>query len=140
MLTRNRLLVVRLSFLLFCLLPTLVVGWWALWPVSTSRWEARLSGQLGLHVTIQEIAHPRPTMTVLAGVQVADPETGFVGKADKLQVKWSSRGTVIAASQTSIQLNQLARVHELIHERLLRQWHSKRSRLTASMPVEPSRR
>ncbi len=69
----QRRLLCRTAFLSFCLLPTLVVANWALFPRTHSEWRMALQQNIGLLFRFESIATPTPYRTMFSGVQIADP-------------------------------------------------------------------
>jgi len=75
--TRRR--VCRAGFFLLCVVPTvLVAGWCAVRcrPGRVAAEAQRLSRELGLVVSLDDVQHPRPGVVRYVGLKLADPETG----------------------------------------------------------------
>lgn len=75
---RTRRQIALAIFFALGVLPTLAVTAWGLW--WRSAWHARaeaerLGWQLGLHVTLGAVRHPRPGVVVYEGLQLREPET-----------------------------------------------------------------
>lgn len=70
---------VQLLWILLVIAPTGATIGWAVWIRTDSHQEAcrlALSQRLGWPLTIDAVSHPRPGATRVAGLQVADPESG----------------------------------------------------------------
>jgi hypothetical protein len=122
-----RLLICRSGFLLFALLPTLVVGGWIIrrgMPeyvlAQQAEWERELSQRLGLSVTVSRLAYPHPGVARLSGVQLANPETGeVVATVREVEVTQNGDTFAVELSQPTLHVDQLAHVGRTLHERLL---------------------
>ena len=123
----TRLLVCRAGFVVFCLLPTMVVGAWIIWRSSApaafdkAQWERELTTYLGLVAEIGQIECPRPGLTRLGGLRLLEPDTGIiVAEVHQVDVTETAGGWQIAPAQLFIDGNQLALVSRTIDERILR--------------------
>jgi len=119
--TQRRLL--RYSFLLFCVLPTLgVIGWSVAWslPGHTASLERQLRHQLGVVIRLDGVTHLRPGAVRLDHVQLIDPETRQC-LAEVASVKATRvDGTLyLAASNASLIHDQWQRLWRLLHDRVL---------------------
>jgi hypothetical protein len=117
----NRLLLCRVSLVLICFLPTVVVGGWILagtvsgfWLADKGEWERVLTERLGLVAQIDDVRYTRHGNAELVGVRLLEGESRALvvearrievaGKADDWQV--SVEGAVILGDR----LDCLARV------------------------------
>ena len=118
----------RTAFVLFCLVPTLIVAGWL---VRRSRpefiaaekleWQRELSQRLGLAVSIGKLSYPNYYTARLDNVRLVDAETGAVAAhVRSLEIARVSSGWIIEASQPEIDLSALSRVGTLVHDRLFR--------------------
>jgi len=122
-----RLLICRSGFLLFALLPTLVVGGWIIrrgMPeyvlAQQAEWERELSQRLGLSVTVGELSYPHPGVARLSSVQLANPETGdIVATVREVEVAQNGETFTVELSQPIVHVDQLAHLGSTLHERLL---------------------
>ncbi len=119
----------RAGFVLFCLLPTVLVGGWILWPDSTATWKNKLASRFGLDVSIQRVSSLRPRVMLLEQVALIDIETGALASAERIEINASDEGTVIIVPHLVVAHDQLRRVYELIHDRILRQRRPGESRV-----------
>ena len=132
---KRRIRLVRAGFLLFCLVPTIGITAWAVAraasgpAVDKSLWEEELEWLLGLDVSIAEVARPEQGVTVLQGVEISDPETGPLARIGAIELARTEQGIVLIASQVEVQAEGLARVWELVHDRVLR------SRRPTDLPI-----
>jgi hypothetical protein len=117
----------RVGFLLFCVLPTLLVGTWIVsrhtdwFGLGKSSWESALSEQIGLSVRLGKVANPRPGVMLFQDVELADPETAqVVARARLVETANTDRGLVLLASQPEIEADQIQRLWEVVHDRMLR--------------------
>ncbi len=125
---RTRRFVCRLSFTLFCVLPTLVVAAWvavlrspAYVAADKTAWENRLADELGLVVTLRQVTHPSRGVTLLEGLELADPETAAqVAKVRQIEIGRRGDDLLLLASQPEFQGDQAWRLWEVLQERLLR--------------------
>ena len=84
----------RCGFALLCVVPTFVTVTFACYRHSDTyqehlaqAWGQQLGRQLGYRVAVQAVELPRPGVTVLRGIRVADPETlAHVGSIHSLEV------------------------------------------------------
>ncbi len=113
----------RCGFLLFCVLPTVILLCSAAWRAMPGRLreiEARLSERLGLTVAIDKVSYPRPGTTLLSGVKLCDPETGAeVARLRLLEAVERDGGYVLIASQPEIDGQRLGRLWRLLERQLL---------------------
>ncbi len=102
--TRRRLC--RAGFVLVCVVPTLLVVGWATWLRRTEYRDlvARgLSARLGFAVTLTSVRHPHPDVTLLEGLELADPETGKrLARVRLVEVDASGSVLTLVASQPEI--------------------------------------
>jgi hypothetical protein len=124
---KRRILLCRLGFVLFCVVPTFSVG---LWTVARTDGGARasfaqaalaheLTSQLGLAVEIDR-ASGSPGAFRLEGVRLRDPETGaVVFQAVAVEAVHSATGWQIEAFQPCVEVAQLHRLAPRLHDRLL---------------------
>ena len=62
----------RAGFVLLCVVPTLLVVGWATWlrrPEYRDLIARRLSERLGFAVTLADVRHPHPDLTLLEGLE-----------------------------------------------------------------------
>ncbi len=119
---RTKRLACRAGFLALCVLPTATVWAW------TSSWQgaahraavaAQLSQNLGLRVTLADVAYPKPGLTLLEGLQLADPETGLpLVQMRFLEAGGGENTAALVASQPEIDAAQLARLWSVVDARL----------------------
>jgi len=122
--TKGRIVLCRLGFLLFCVLPTLAVGVVIARSESKDAWERQLSAELGLSVTIEGVSRSRPGVILFSKVHVRDSEFGLLANIEKAEVANHDQGVVVVASQVTLQKGQLREIHQLLHDRVLRRWEA----------------
>lgn len=135
----QRRLVCRVGFLLFCVLPTVLVITWICWPDGTAKWRVELTQALGIDVSVARVSRPRPGITLFQNVHLVDAEVGEVGQVAYVEMAETDLGIVLLASQAELRGDRLPRVWEVVHDRLLRNWRNgdsvvtlRASRLTLS--------
>lgn len=115
----------RTSFVLFCLIPTLGVFGWAAWEHASFRtlaWEHSLRPSLGLIVRIDRVSHPKPGQTRFEGVQLFDPETRErVAVTSRLDATDTSRGWRLHASQLDVTTAHTMNLWRIWHDSVLRE-------------------
>jgi hypothetical protein len=124
----SRLLACRVGFVLFCLLPTLIVGGWIVRRnlpdfrlAQKTEWERELSQRLGVTVTLGELQYPAPDLAVLTDVQLANPETGEpIATVSDVELARTDAGWSVELEQPQIDVAQFAQFGSALHDRLLR--------------------
>ena len=122
-----RLLICRSSFLLFALLPTLVVGGWIIrrgMPeyslAQRTEWQRELSQRLGVTVAIGKLDYPQSSVARLSDVKLTNPETGeLVATVREVEVSQNGDTLQIEASQPIVDAQQLSLLGPHLHQRLL---------------------
>jgi hypothetical protein len=121
----------RAGFLMCALLPTLAVGGWIVVRASPRyasiqerQWQHMLAATLGLAAKIERIEEPRPGAYVLHGVVLSDPDAPRNSrpllKVERVEIAQRSTGLVLLASDGEVAGEQLPRLWNILHERLLR--------------------
>ena len=118
----------RVGFLFCCLLPTAAVTAWAVATHSArfaehrrSVWCARLSAYLGLDVDLDRADVPRPDTVVLRDLVIREPESGRrVALVRRLRIRTTDGKRLFVLSDAEVQPQQLARLGELFHDRVMR--------------------
>jgi len=125
--TKRQVLLCRLGFVLFCLLPTLTVGLWiasrseggSSIPFARAGLERELTSQLGLVVEIDQASGSLDALR-LDGVRLRDPETNaIVCEAAAIEAIHSDTGWQIEAFQPHVDATHLRRLAPRLHDRLL---------------------
>jgi hypothetical protein len=125
---RTRRLLGRLSFLAFCLAPTLAMSAWigvvrspAYIAARKAAWERTIAQQTGLAVSMDAVRSPARGITVLEGLTLRDPETdACVARVRRVQMGHNGDEFVVIASQPELESEQMWRLWESLHERVLR--------------------
>lgn len=125
---RTRRVLCRLGFLLFCVAPTLGVVTWisvvrspAYIAACKAECERQLSDALGLAVSVQEVHRLLQGVTLLDGVKFTEPETGApIARIRHLEFGLQDGRFSVLASQPEIEGQQVWRLWEAVHERVLR--------------------
>jgi hypothetical protein len=121
----------RAGFLLFCLLPTLLVGSWigarrttAFARSQQAHWEATLAQALGLAARVGRVEELRPGAYILHNIALIDPDAPAdqppLATAKRVQLGAGAMGLVILATEGEVASRQLPRLWTVLHERLLR--------------------
>lgn len=109
------------AFVLLAVLPTIAVGAWCAWrhsdgPVRLAA--ERLQSALGLSVSLQGLAHPRPGVAVYRGLEVIDPETGrTLFRCPSVEVTGTSAGRlVMTAEKLELEGRGLEQVRRIVED------------------------
>jgi hypothetical protein len=125
--TNRRILICRVGFVLFCLLPTALTGAWIasrperlLTGWSKVELQQELSHCLGLIAEIDDIGTATMVETPLTGLRLRDPETGeMLVRAAAALVRRDHQGWHIEARQVEVDARRLRRLIATLHDRLL---------------------
>jgi len=130
--TRRRLCIA--GFFVFCIAPTALISAWGVarhWPGYVQSEVRRLSGQLGLAVSLDGLRYLRPGVVRYEGLQLADAETGQpLLQCRALEATWTdlpdARGRrkpalLLVASQPQVEAAGLDRLGSLVERLLQRQ-------------------
>jgi hypothetical protein len=117
----------RASFCLVCLTPTLLIGASALVTrtpayrvARRAEFESRLSAKLGLPVRLARVDQLGWAFHVARGIELRDPESGqWLVRARSAEARFTEPGWDLALYQPEIQLAQLPRLAEILHEHIL---------------------
>ncbi|MCG8448412.1 MAG: hypothetical protein MI725_02375 [Pirellulales bacterium] len=108
----------RLLFLVCCVLPTLLtLGWIAHFyrPWRLSDWQQTLSQRLHVRTTAGHISSPRPGVTILTNVRLADLRSEeALGGLDKVQAVWQNSRLSLHAKNLEIEAQQLPQAAEAL--------------------------
>jgi hypothetical protein len=127
MTTKRRILLCRWGFVLFCLLPTLVVGLWVVAradhrgvpPIAAEQLAHDLSNRLGLVVAIERASGTQRALRI-EGLRLRDPETReVVAEAAAVEAVYADDAWQIEAFQPVVNLTHLAPLLPRLHDRLL---------------------
>jgi len=117
-------LICRIAFFAFCALPT---AWVVVWiglrhhPRCVAAREAQWSAALGLDVSLGGVSTPRPGITLLSDVRLADRETHEdVARVRVVQVTRNDEETLLVLSQAEVKGDRLGQLWESLHDRILR--------------------
>jgi hypothetical protein len=122
------------AFVALCALPTAVVLLWGVsryWPGRVAAEARRLSGELGLDVSLEGMRHLRPGTVLYEGLEIADPETGKpLLRCRVVEAQWtdvadtegrSKPSLLLIASQAEVQAGGLPRLWRLVRQPLQRE-------------------
>lgn len=134
-----RLLLIRIAFVVTCILPTMFVGAWVYqhlspryWAAQQEDWQRVLSQRLGLKVQVETVAYPTIHLARLGKVRLSDPETGEeFARIRSMELSWTDDCWTVELSQPEIHLRRLPAVWKELHERLFRQTEGKRCEVAA---------
>jgi hypothetical protein len=118
----------RLSFLAFCLAPTLAVSAWicvvrspAYIAARKAAWESAITQQTGLAASLDVVRSPARGITVFEGLTLRDPETdACIARVRRVEMGRNGDEFVVIASQPELESDQMWRLWESLHERVLR--------------------
>lgn len=115
----------RSLFFVCCVLPTTLVVAWVLVrnrPGRVPRYMTNMSQRLGLHVHLTGVAHPRPGVTKLTGLQLVDPETKqLIAQSDQVTMVCRSGMVRLTMEEFVVERDQIKRLMEWYRDRILRQ-------------------
>ncbi len=118
----TRRLACRAVFMVACLVPTtalVVYGAWRATPFHHSAIRQALADALAVRVTIAQVEHPRPGVTRIEGLELADPESDQrLLRIDLLEVRQSGNRYVLSAAKATLDTTRAARLYEELHRRL----------------------
>ena len=114
----HRRLVCRLAFLLTCILPTILVGYWVLHPTTSSDWEQRIQADLGLTVKIGRVETPRAGITELHNVQLLDDHEKTIGRVPIISVSRNDGNEIAISPGLELTANSLAMLLERLGTKL----------------------
>lgn len=80
--------VCRILFLLVCILPTSVVGYWICHPQTAIGWERAIQAELGVTTKIDSVETPGPYVTILRGLEFTDPVVGTVFETVETRIEF----------------------------------------------------
>ena len=86
----------QVLFLLLCIFPTTVVGYWICHPQTTSGWELALRATLGVETSIDSIETPGPYVTILRGLEFKDPVIGTLFKAVEARIEFGTESNIVS--------------------------------------------
>lgn len=116
----------RGAFVLLCLLPTVFVAGAAVIvhtppyrALRLTAWQSRLADRLGLDVQLASV-EPQSGGTLILGIELRDPESHeWLVRIRSAEVTASDRMTCVELGQPEIRYDRLARLTQLLHERVL---------------------
>ena len=114
----------RSAFVVFCLLPTSLVLARIVarkLPGYTRRMEVLLSNELDMKVSVDDLWHPRPGVTVAEGVVITDPESGTVfSQLDRVRLTFPAGKCRLELGETELNGERLTQIYHRMHRRLQR--------------------
>jgi hypothetical protein len=124
----SRLFLCRAGFVLFCVVPTALVGLWIVRRstgdyalAQRAEWQRALSSRLGMAVEIDRVRYPSYATARLEGVRLLEPETrALAAQSATVEISAADQGWQIEAWQPQIAADQLEPLARLLAERLLR--------------------
>lgn len=92
----QRRLFCQVLFLILCVVPTAVVGYWICHPQTANGWELELRARLGVETSIDSIETPGPYVTILRGLEFTDPEIGTLFKAVEARIEFGTESNIVS--------------------------------------------
>ena len=92
----QRRLFCQVLFLILCIVPTAVVGYWICHPQTANGWELKLRAKLGIETSIDSIETPGPYVTILRGLEFTDPEIGTLFKAVEARIEFGTESNIVS--------------------------------------------
>jgi hypothetical protein len=127
MTSQRRILLCRLGFVFFCVVPTLAVGIWvaavaerqAAAPIDVAKLRQELSSRLGMVIEIERASGSCEAFR-LEGLRIRDPETSeILAQAAAVEATRTSTGWQIEAFSPAVDLTHMRRLASRLHDRLL---------------------
>lgn len=84
----------RVLFLLLCILPTVLVVYRILHPMTAADWQKTIQARLGVETEIDSVETPGPYVTVLRGLSFSDPDVGTLLEAVEARIVFDEVNTV----------------------------------------------
>ena len=109
----------RFGFLLFCLFPTFVTGYWIFHPQTPSHWEQLIQAELGLPTEIDSIETPGPYVTILRGVKFYDAK-GTLFESAQIRVVRNGRNEIVVDHNVQFSNDALLRMATQVSDHLVR--------------------
>ncbi|MCH2113891.1 MAG: hypothetical protein MK171_03115 [Pirellulales bacterium] len=101
----------RILFFVCCVVPLLATVVWIAYchrPWQLSDWQHRLTENLHLRVAVENVARPRPGVTTLGNVRLADLRSnGLLGRLSDLRCQWESGRLRIQADLLEVEARHL---------------------------------
>ena len=116
----KRRMICRLSFLLSCVVPTLLVFYLILHPFSNRDWEQLLEANLGLDVEIEAVERTGPWNTILRGVVLRGESDEESVSATEVQIMHGSRIEISINPSVQLTAAMARRLARSSNERLMR--------------------
>ena len=114
----------RSAFVVLCLLPTSLLLARIVTrklPSYTRRMEVLLSNELDMGVSVDNLWHPRPGVTVAEGVVITDPESGTVfAKIGEIRMTCPAGNCQLLLDETELNGERLTQIYQRMHRRLQR--------------------
>ena len=112
----------QVLFLLVCILPTTVVGYWICHPQTASGWELTLRAKLGVETRIDSIETPGPYVTILRGLEFTDPVIGTLCKAVEARIEFGTESNIVSIPYRVQGLTNkgLASLVQTVNQKLIR--------------------
>lgn len=116
----QRRFICRMLFLLACVAPTVVIGYYICHPQTVTFWQREIQAQLGIAATIDSIETPGPYVTILRGVKFSDSELGTILDAMEVKIEFGERNVVTVPQKIRLTNAGLIHLTKTLNEHLLR--------------------
>lgn len=126
---KNRRTLLRLAFLCFCVLPTVVIAAGVAWPKKQVDWSAKLSDRLGIEVAIGT-SSPSDGGVQLGNIEFSDPQFGILATLRQVEATEGDDGLVLTGSDAEVRVEHLGRLLQVVDQQILRHTRS------ANLPVQ----
>ncbi len=113
----------RCAFLILCVLPTLVSGYWIFHPQTAGQWEQAIRAELGIPTDIDSVETPGPNVTILRGFRLFDPETGELFATTQVRVIRGYPNRLVIDYPTTVSCEAIARLIAKSSEHLVGSSH-----------------
>ena len=110
----------RMLFLLICVAPTSVVGYWICHPPTAAQWEREIQAQLGVATSIDSIENPGPQVTILRGLKFSDPELGSLFEAMEVRIEFGKINQVVIDQTVHLTSSGLLQLVHTLNEHTIR--------------------
>lgn len=118
--SKRRMLLCRLSFILLCVVPTLVVATGIIFPNRRQPWEKRVFQELGLNARIGYVDRPKPQTIVLGQIDISDPDFGAVASLHAVEIQENSEVLRLRLVHPEVRLDRLDLLYRAVEQHIMR--------------------
>ena len=108
-------IICRAFFVLLCVVPTVIVIKWLFTPPTTTQWEERIKGNLGLVTNVESVETPLPQETILGAVHILGKENDVAVDLGSVTVANTEQARQIVVQKFDVNDISLAHVLRRVH-------------------------